>query len=354
MTKDIVVHMEIPLLADQLVSTPALIFASWLPEKENEFITVDDEIGVLKLWFDRRCWSSSGRGHAVSEHINVLVSKIYADVMIADLSDDLVAYIKLTADQPHPPNDPYKQEYLELGRKVYLLTAKYLNKLIGYVHSEKGQYWLREYPIDWVNSLHTINNKWEAKVSIESEWFRWYPDNRQSISSRNDGCDDEVRFIDRETWNDIQGFIVSQKKPQSIWVLLANAEMLAIIGHHRSAITEAVAALEAAVESFSNNPASENAFGALRSERMKANSLKKNLDHLGFRNTVLYLFPIIFDEETMPTEVLKTCQDAIETRNNVIHNMMRSIDYTKLWAYLQAIRQMCHILDSYTSKKEIP
>jgi hypothetical protein len=320
-----------------------------MPLNEDEFIVVQEEGATLRIWFDRSCWGRVGRagGDTISNYLNVLVDKVFADVTLRDLPEDLIDYIKLTASEPQPPEGPYQQKYRELGQKVYLLTLTYLNRLISYARSIKGQYWLQEYPLSKVEGLHDVNVAFKARVLIDSEWIRWYSDVRSLTNGRAGGCYDIDRFIDKDSWPQVKEFVTSKRRTSLVWELIAGAEWLAGIGHRRSALTEAITALEVAVSEFSTQPKAQEVFGSLISERMNVTSLKSWIEHTGLSGTIHYLFPVIFSEEMLPTEVLRDCQEAILQRQNVVHNAQRDVQEDRLSAYLEAIRKMCRLLEVY-------
>ena len=347
MSKDILVRMDVPIPAHNIVNTPFMIFSRWMPLEEDEFIVIQEENATLRLWFDKSCWDRVSHGGGdISNHVNVLVSKVFADVTLRDLSDGLVNYIKLTASEPHPPEGPYQQEYRELGQKVYYLVLTYLNRLINYARSIKGQYWLQDYPLNKADGLNAVNQLFKARVQVDSEWVRWFSDVRQLVIGRVGGSQDQERFIDKDSWPQVKEFITSEQRTSLIWELLAGAERLAGIGHRRSALTEAITALEIAISEFSSQPNAEEAFGSLISERMNVTSLKKWIEHMGLSGTIHYLFPVIFSKEKMPTNILKECQEAIQQRENVIHNGQRDVQEDKLSMYLEAIRKICRLLEA--------
>ncbi len=348
MSKEILVRMDIPIPAHKIVNTPAMVFSRWMPLDEDESIVVQEENATLRLWFDRSCWHNvTHAGGDIPNHVNVLVDKVFADVTLRDLSEGLVDYIELTATEPHPPESPYQQEYRELGQKVYLLTLTYLNRLINYARSMKGQYWLQEYPLSEAEGLSTVNLAFKARVLIDSEWVRWFPDVRQLVIGRVGGCQDRERFIDKDSWSQVRSFITSKQRASLVRELLAGAEWLAGIGHRRSALTEAITALEAAITTFSNQPKAEEAFGSLITERMNVSSLSNWTEKMGLSGTIHYLFPLVFSEEMMPTDILTDCQEAILERQNVVHNAQRDVQEDKLSVYLEAIRNMCRLLETY-------
>lgn len=348
MSRNILVRMDIPILAHNIVNAPAMIFSRWMPQDEDEFIVVQEGNATLRLWFDRSCWHNvTHAGGDLPDHVNVLVDRVFADVTLRDLSEGLIHYIELTASEPHPPEGPYQQEYRELGQKVYSMTLTYLNRLISYARSMKGQYWLQEYPLNKAEGLYAVNLVFKARVLIDSGWVRWFPDVRQLVIGRVGGCQDRERFIDKDSWSQVKEFVTSKRRTSLVWELLAGAEWLAGTGHRRSALTEATTALEAAISEFSNQPKAEEAFGPRTSERMNATSLKNWIEHMGLSGTIHYLFPVIFPEEKMPTDILTNCQEAILQRQNVVHNRQRDVQEDRLSVYLEAIRKMCRLLQAY-------
>ena len=134
MDKDILIRLEIPILTYDIVATPAMIFSRWMPLTEEEFIIVQEEDATLKLWFDRSCLGHVSDVHDISCHTNILVSKVFADVTLHSLPDELVEYIQVTASRPHPEPGPFQEKYAELGERVYLLILQ--------PHLHQGRLWI--------------------------------------------------------------------------------------------------------------------------------------------------------------------------------------------------------------------
>ena len=206
----------------------------------------------------------------------------------------------------------------------------------------KGQYWLRKYPLDKVEGTYAVHIALGAKVRVGSEWFRWFPDVRQLIISREGGCQDENRFIEQDSWLEAKEFVMSRRRTDLVWELLAGAEWLAGLGHRRSAITEAVTALEVAVFDFARRQ--EDVLDATISSRVNVSSLKNWIEHMGLSGTLNYLFPLIFSEEQIPSDVLGGCQEAIQQRQNVVHNGQRDVREDTLSLCLHSIRSACRLL----------
>lgn len=347
MSKDILVRMEIPIPSHEIVNTPALIFGRWFPKNESDFICIEEDNLVLRLWFDESCWIGKTDGFEISKHANVLINKVHADIKILGLSEGLVEYIKLTASQPHPPEGVYQQEYRTLGQKVYTLTLTNLNRLINYARSIKGQFWLQEYPIDMAEGLSGVNLRFKSRVLIDSEWYRWFSDVRHLVILSGSQSNDDNRFITQDTWPEVMEFVSSVRRSPLVWELLAGSEWLVGVGHRRSALTEAVTALESAISEFVNRPDVEEAFKPRMTERMNVTSLKNWYKRIGLSGTMNYLFPLIFPEDKLPTEILKGCQNAVMERQNVVHNGQRDVSKDKLTIHINSIKRLCWILEEF-------
>lgn len=347
MSKDLWVQMAIPIRGH-------VEFHKWLPLESGDFIVVNDGDMTLTFWFAKDCWFTVKDWDLADlpNIVNVKVSTIFADVSIKDVSDDLADFIVHT-DYYRRASDSYTQEekrlmqqYEQLGERVHVLTLGRLNRLLSFVRSEKGQYWLEEYPVDPGQRADQFT-RFNAQVKSEdSEWNRWVPTITTTI--RGAQLPDETRLIDRDDWSRIRKFVVASGDPDLVGELLARAELLAKSGHRRSALTEAVTALEVAISRFSQNPDAGSEFGSHFAERLNLSSLKGQVGRLGLTGTLRYLFPLIFPEDQLPTEILRPCQEAIGQRQNVVHQGQRDVDERKLNLFLHSIRQMCSILGEYS------
>jgi|SRR5215211_2388172 len=343
--------MSIPLPAQSIVSVPSFTFSHWLPLAEDESITVREEDITLTLRFDMGCL-----GHVsdideaeLPRHVNVLADKVRAEVTVSNLADELADYIMHTDyyrrdfETISPQEQRLIDEYGALGERVYRFTISRVNRLISYARVQKGQYWLEEYVIGATMSGRFVG--FDPEVTADgSEWVRWVPSN---VSHINVQLMDPSRFITRDDWEKVGEFVRTRSRPPLVGELLAGAESLAANGHRRSALTEAVTALEVAVSEFSQQPQAELAFGSVYAERMDIASLKNQIHHLGLSATVRYLLPVLFTEEQISKETLKACQNAVTRRQRVVHHGQRDVRENELSLFLRSIRQLCSVLESY-------
>lgn len=135
-----------------------------------------------------------------------------------------------------------------------------------------------------------------------------------------------------------------------IWKLVTGAEKLYKEGRTRSAITEGITALEVALYEFAENADANSIFQEQLANRVEVKNLKNFVDDFGLRKSVNYLLPLLFTEEQIPAELLKTCQKALVVRGNVVHNAQRKVNEDDLNKYLQAIRKLCSIFENFKQK----
>jgi hypothetical protein len=357
MSKSLLIRMSIPLPTQSIVPVSSFTFHYWLPMTEDEFITVCDDDITLTFWFDMTCLSHVtpiDEGE-LSNHVNVLAGKVYVDVTVSDLAEELVDFIMHTdyyrrdRETQNPRERRLLAEYGSLGKRVYAFTIHHVNRLISYARVQKGQYWLEQYRED-TRDVAGAFMSFAAKARTDNaDWVRWKPFITYHI---NVPLMDASRFISRDDWEKAGEFVRASSRPPLVGELLAGAESLAGNGYRRSALTEAVTALEVAVAEFSRQPQADQAFGSVYADRMDVTALKNQVNHLGLSATVRYLLPLLFTEEQIPTETLNACQTAVTRRQMIVHEGQRDVRAEELSNFLSSIRQLCSVLESYKQTYE--
>jgi hypothetical protein len=281
--------------------------------------------------------------------INVLAHRVFADAIIHDVRDDLLQYMAQRdfTRPPTPEEHPLQQCYDEVAEQLLSLVLKTLNRLLSYVRSKKGQYWLSEYPLD-VGRMTAYYVSFKAQARVESgPWFRFGPSN---IDSRHIELVPEERYVRRDEWDEIRAFVRSSARTPLARTLLAGAEALAANGDRRSALTEAVTALEVTLHAFAEHPNAERAFGPRLAQRLNTKSLKRQVERMGLTRSISYLIPVILPESVLPQQVIQDCQVAIAQRGNVVHQGQHDVRPEILRTSLTAIRRMCDLLESLTTR----
>ena len=360
MSEKLLVRMQIPVSSDDN-TRQSIAFKQWLPMKEEDAIILSYDDLSIKLWFDLSCVESLEEisEEAISKWNNVRANKVNVDIGIDNVPDDLAEFIYTQRDwyQKEPEkakNDgEYERlfdEYHNLGRKVLQASVRAVNRMLSYFRNYKLQYWIEEYKVGERN-VSSYALRFKARVKIkEHDWITWYPATRMLYGTVY--SETQQSLLERNEWSKVASFVNSRNRPSLQKELLANAFSLAGEDYARSALIEAVSALEAAIFDFAKAPNYPSFLAEATIERIADKSLASQVEHLGLRGTVWFLFPIIFALEVMPTELLKGCQEAVDVRNSLVHHGRRTVDPKKVWAMLRSINGMCQLLEDYTSKRD--
>lgn len=344
------VFLKIPFDSESLSdSHTAITFTHWLPVGRDKGIVVQDgDIRVL-LWFDEKCtwWASQPTSDELKKYVNIDARYIYADVQVRGLGPDLLKYIQ-TRDFsriPEKVDDPLQLDYIKVARDVLTSAIHRVNRLIAFSRSYKGQYWLSEYKIDF-DRLRSYFCAFEGRAQVDDgPTFMFHPSQTDVMRVTTEG---EDRYVTESDWPALSEFVIGGSKPQLIGELLAGSEHLLSIGHYRSAITEAVTALEVAIFRFAGNCNADKAFAPHMAQRLALGSLKSQVDHLGLSATVNYLLPTVLPEELLPASVISECQFAISRRQTIVHNGQRNVPESDARRAVSAIRACCQLLEKVT------
>jgi hypothetical protein len=126
--------------------------------------------------------------------------------------------------------------------------------------------------------------------------------------------------------------------------LIANAERHHAQGHYRAAIVEVASALEALLSDFGQH-ADLSRLNADRVARIPM-SFSKIVSEIGMRGTVRLLLPLLLSEDIVDDWVLSTTVEAIELRNEVVHQGKRELDRDAVRDAIAAIRELARRLPS--------
>ena len=353
MSRSIVVRLAIPVPQERSV-----VFTHWLPLSDEDAITVLRDDLTLRLSLDMDCL-----GHVmdvpregIPRYVNLHVSKLYVDATM-DVTNELAEFIYQERDRPRrrPSENPVSEtygllsdEYARLGHRVLAASITVFNRLLMYARSEKGQYWLELQDID-LHMMQSLNVAFRAKVCIPPYgWVRWCPPSIDQLTLISLG---EERYIAKDAWPSVTRFVQSKARTNLVLELLANAEALRDDGFRRSAVIEAVTALEVALSRFAESPHLDMLDADLLA-RVPAESLKPQVEHLGFTGSFKYLIPLLFNDTLASRELLERCWEAIDVRQAVVHHGQRDVDESRVRGLLNAIRTMCGLLQRLTRPRE--
>ena len=290
-----------------------------------------------------------------------MVDKVYIDVSMT-IHDDLAQFIYDERTIPNeqgdrslflheglkpgePDYDEFAKQYEDAGRKVLELALITYNRFIAFARNAKGQYWLYERPYKPA-SLNQNTSKFRAQFKLgDHDWFPWRP---PTIDQVMVVMGDNKEAIKREDWSSFQDFVAGNRNPYIVDELLTNSEFLLEAGLRRSAVIEAVSALEVALSGYAKSPDTSSLTSEVR-KRIDVSNLHQQVSHLGLKGTVRYLLPLLISPEKFPTETLQNCQKAVDVRNAVVHRGQRDVDPAKTYRFVHAIKEACYILASVTA-----
>jgi hypothetical protein len=68
------------------------------------------------------------------------------------------------------------------------------------------------------------------------------------------------------------------------------------------------------------------------------------MQKVGLRGVLTFVLPAYLSAEELSDELLQALQDALDVRNNVIHNRQRDVDQVRLRRGIHAIRRFCSLV----------
>lgn len=323
---------------------PALVFTHWLPTREEHSIHISEDNMSITLNFDETC--TDLEPEEISNFENIFVYCVKVELQIPDIPIELATYIQNYdfKRSPEKPKNVLKLGYEELGQKIYCTVQNRVNRLISFARSNNRQYLAKEAPLENVHIQgFYIKGKAEGRFD-DGPWFR-FSTNAGPITINF--MDDSSKYITESDWPDFQKFVIGTQRAKLTGELLAGAEYLRSAGHLRSAITEAVTALEVALYAFGKSPIAT----IHASNRLSTMPLERQISHLGVSGSIHYLLPLILSEETLPLSILHECQKAITLRQNIVHQGQRRIEEASVNEALVNIAKCCEILESLTVHK---
>jgi hypothetical protein len=344
------VELKLPIETEALIGAPALTFHHWLPIGKANGIRITDNQMNLLLWFDlESTWlASQPTEDEIKRHVNVLAHYVRAEITVQEVASELATYMQNRDFKRLPAESErlIQAEYDKLGQQILEVLLRRFNRLITYAHSVKGQYWLLKYELD-IGRLHSYFQCFEASGRIDGgDVFRFKPGIGDEISI---SMPSEDKYIGESEWAEVSDFVRGEERTPLVHELLAGSEQLAANGYYRSALTEAVTALEVAISAFGRSQNKNQKLASIVGPRLGVDMLQKQIEHMGLSGTVRYLLPLLLPEETLPAEILSGCRKAVDERQNVVHNGTRNV--SNIDHFIASIRSCCNILRDYCSEE---
>lgn len=320
------------------------IFHRWLPDSPSDVVEL--EAGSLKVALsfplETSWWASQPTRDELTKHVNVLTHWIQIEITAQDVPDDITKFMV-----PPPGNQAgQRTSVVEHGvgsllKDMHAAAIYSINRLIGFVRSVKGQYWVEELELDHNNPEAFLRDSL-AEVSIDGQPYApLYLDNIYRLVT-NESSGEE--YINDDDWQKLKLTMMKKERPPLVGYLLATARELYSKGHRRSALLEAVVGLELALGDYARGSALQ--LPEDFETRVEAKGFKELVAKLGLRGSFAILLPMVIPERNLPREVVSNCVIAIEARNNVVHNGMRDVDSKHLGKWIDNIEKCCRIFAS--------
>lgn len=323
-----------------------LYLERWFEAEKQELASLTVENMSIQIWFDESCLTHPYSSKELNEATDVALNQLRARLKIADVSNELIEHVLDESSWQHPADSAH-HEYYEIGLGSYTLLYETANRLLSWIRTRKGQYWLEEFRLHGSKSFTTAPGGYvfsSIYAEANGKPFYWHPPSDITPHFIPIG----ERSVSEADWTETWKFIHTKERPDLVLELLADSELLALMGHSRVALTQAVSALEVSLNRFASSPNTKLLWTEPLRSRVEVSSLQNEIKRLGFSETFFLLLPLIFTEDDVPTALLKDCQAAIQQRNNVIHRGTRSI--TNVEDSISSIRQMCRLLQEYSQK----
>lgn len=322
-----------------------LVTSRWIPEINNSInITISNNIS-MKMYCSRKAIDivtrhSEVQDGSLEKWVRLPIKYLIVSFTFTDVEDMLANYILNGCE---PINHELEEKVIELALLIQNNIEKYVNRFIAFVRCNKGQYWLKPLLFDKMRLSSNIEELNTLVSSTNDNWSEFAVKQPSSIVLALQGNENTLV---KEDWQCLKDFVNSESRSNLALELIANAYQLLDDNYSRSSIIEACCALEAAVSIFKDLEDFSWLERKEFSTRIPSENIKTQIKHLGFSSTIKILFPIIFTENEVSQEVLCNCYQAIEIRNNIVHNGIgqRKVSKDHLKKILPSVEFLCKFL----------
>ena len=332
----------------EIDGTPGILFERWLPVGDENSIVVEEGNRRLEIRFDDQPFNHDSVPplEDVKRRPCANVCNLACTVKVSSIDDEVFRGLRTwTSEEDRAVFKQFgsassENPHFQFAAELTEWVVDKVNRLIRFARDETGQWWLEEQYFDRFN-LQSLFFGTHAQFRIDdSKAVQWQP---PGSGGQFTALSQRETAVKREDWERVKAFVTSQSNTSIVAHYLADAERLNHEERYRHALISAAIALEAGIRRFVENPGSCAAAGdILKRTRMK--SLPALYKKVGLRGTVAVILPLLFDEATLPHDVVDSCCDAVDTRNLIIHNSKREISRGEVRKHLAAIRAVCQLI----------
>jgi hypothetical protein len=308
-------------------------FHRWLPFGEEKGVTRTMGQYRATLWFENDDIYVLDRSlvEDLSRWNDLPVGRARVRVLVGGVSQDLALFIygrgKLNGEADPTTGfsagaiERLNDDFRTLGKDVLKLVLETFNRFVDFARVEKFQYWLlnRVFDEDRINS---DNIRFHAHVTIPTFGsVPWRPKFTDNIFIELPFSYDHA--IAESEWPLVQAYVSADRRASAVKELISTSLTLLDAGYTRSAIIESVAALELAVNQFSNRPNIAE-LTSPESGRIELHRLSATRGHLGFSSFFRYVLPLISPPARLSTDLITNSSELIELRQTAVHSGRRS------------------------------
>jgi hypothetical protein len=317
-------------------------FTQWFPLGEDDAIKCTEDGISVQIHFDQKCIGNLQLEEVsqIPNYMNINTRAVLVTCQ-TDVSNDLLKYMK---DKDYrkfydPAMDNLESDYLKMAEKVLAAGVKRVNRLFSYVNNVHG--FFACIPINATSGdIPSAMVRYNAHFRIcgNAEWMRFGPQKGRAIPAR---IHMPMRYVSKNDWSQIRDFVSGDEKMPNYKEIISAAKMLASAGFLRSAVTEAVAALEQCTKSFGARCGNGS---AAPESVVDGVNVADHIERLGFTCSFDVLLPLVLKPGVIQPGDHSLAKEAILIRHNIVHNLQRALNVTKVVKQITSIEKICDIL----------
>lgn len=316
-------------------------FSEWVPRLDSPLhLTLKEKISDCKLYTSdeniRECnrhWINPQTSEPLTfeeilQRDLIYANEISIDFRIEGIESDTLSRLKNGEDN------------YGFAFEINCLIIDTINRFLYFVRNHLGQYVVELIPYHKKDLTLANFVEWNAEYKIDDEalWHAFRPAHFNRLTVETVPIVLLMSSpIKKQYISYMNSFIYNDQKSNMPKILVVNARTHFVNCNYRMALVEAVIALESTIKLFLQKAIGKR-YGGHEISKREIESFWRDV---GLSSMMLVGLRWWFSDEEIPDELLLTVFDAIDTRNNIIHNMQRRISREKTKEYLGAIFTLC-------------
>ena len=312
-----------------------LIFREFLPETDSGALhLLVSDIYRVKIFLsdrDEQTDHVADLPSDVSNHETLRCCGLTMEVDVLNVAPDVLS--ALDTNRPTEKTE-------EFGREIFELVRNVQNGLINYFRNIAKQFWLEPIapdPRNWQNFLDSYDTVW---LDSTGTWQRFLVSRKYVIHI---AAEVFTGGVDRNQWREVVAFIERGARSPMIDTLISNSLKHLDENNGRMATLESVIALEAAINRLLPKVISR----LPGAPQIEPSQISKLIEKAGLRATATVGLMLIQTPAGLNPEDIQIVGEAINARNNVVHNQGRLVEVALARQYVGAIRRVIATFDKW-------